>query len=403
LTRPAQALNLDAKAVDLVSPQKRQSPLNCASTEARIVSIAPLVRANVLTSLPAYVKSRGLDYVSLIREVGLEQDEVKEPDTLVSLNRVGHLFDNVASQLGDPAFGIHYAEHLPEGTTGLLGSLVLSAPTVRTSLAAAAEFLAVQTIPVDSYFVEHQGLGHLHWKFSAEFTKPRLQFTGFTSAAFLLRLRLATGPAWEPVAARFDHGTPEALSIYRRFFGPRVKFNQADNGMVVDGATLDLPIPPRPLPVFSHLRELGTRHLTDLRQTEGAQARWDNMTIPQRVRLEIERRLDGSAGLAFDQPTIAASLGSTARHLQAELSLLNTSYDKILVTVREAMAERHLREPSLTLSQISVKLGFSEGSAFTRWARRTYGHSPSVQRDLLRSGASATTATDRPDEVGDDS
>ena len=150
--------------------------------------IEPLVRANVLTALPAYAASRGLNFISLLNEVGLRLDEVKEPETLVSLNRVGQLFDNVARKLGDPAFGIHYAEQFPEGATGLLGNLVLSAPTVRTSLAAAAEFLAVQTVPVDSSFVEHGGLGHLHWKFSAEFRAPRSQFTGFTAAAFLLRL-----------------------------------------------------------------------------------------------------------------------------------------------------------------------------------------------------------------------
>ena len=368
------------------------------------MNIAPLVRANVLTSLPAYVKSRGLDYVRLLDEVGLRQDEVKEPDTLVSLNRVGQLFDNVAKRLGDPAFGIHYAENLPEGAIGLLGSLVLSAPTVRTSLAAAAEFLAVQTIPVDAHFVEHQGLGHLHWKFAADFRAPRVQFTGFTSAAFLLRLRLAAGPTWEPIAAYFDHGAPEAIRIYRQFFGSRIRFDHSDNGMVVDATTLALPLPPRPLPVFKHLRDLGTRHLTDLRQTGAARAAWGNLTIPQRVKVEIEQRLDGSAGIGFDQPTVATSLGLSARQLQSELSQLNTSYDQILIFVHETMAERYLRDASLTLSQISVKLGFSESSAFTRWARRTYGHSPSTQRDLLKSGKlPPTNANDQVGEIGDDS
>jgi AraC-like DNA-binding protein len=364
----------------------------------------PLVRANVLTGLPAYAASRGLDFISLLNEVGLRLDEIKEPETLVSLNRVGQLFDNVAGRLGDPAFGVHYAEQFPEGATGLLGNLVLSAPTVRKSLAAAAEFLAVQTVPVDSSFVEHGGLGHLHWKFAADFRAPRTQFTGFTAAALLLRLRLAAGHTWEPLATCFDHGVPEAARIYREFFGTRIKFDQADNGMIVDATTLGLPVPPRTLSVFSNLRELGSRRLQELKQKGSSHANWDDMTIAQRVQVEIEQRLDGTAGINFDQPAIADKLGMTPRQLQWELAQLETSYDKILIMIRETLAERYLRETDLSHSQISVKLGFSEGSTFTRWARRAFGRSPSEQREFLRSGASATRGDgDKIPEIGDDS
>jgi AraC-like DNA-binding protein len=366
------------------------------------VNVEPLVRANVLSVMSAYVTPRGLDFISLLNEVGLRFDEIKEPETLVSLNKVGWLFDNAAKHLGDPAFGIHYAERFPEGTTGLFGNMVLSAPTVRASLGAAAEFLSVQTIPVDSHFVEHGGLGHLHWKFSAEFRGPRVQFTGFTAAAFLLRLRLAAGPDYEPLATRFDHGVPEAVRVYRDFFGTRMKFDQSDNGMVVDATTLALAVPPRPLKVFSNLRELGSRRLIELRQQGSVQTIWDDMTLPQRVQAEIMRRLDGSSGLKLDQPTVAETLGLSARELQWELSQLDTSYDRILVALRETLAERYLRETELTMSQISVKLGFAEGSTFTRWANRTYGHSPSAQRELLRVNA-VTKPQDFGAEAGDDS
>jgi AraC-like DNA-binding protein len=363
---------------------------NCANKEARTMTVKmtvePLVRANVLTALPAYVVSHGLDFVSLLNEVGLRLDEVKEPATLISLNRVGQLFDNVAHRLGDPAFGIHYANQFPPGATGLLGYLVLSAPTVRTSLAAAAEFLAVQTIPVDASFVEQGGLGHLKWKLAPEFRAPRVQFTAFTAAAFLLRLRRTTGASWEPLATNFDHGVPEAIRVYREMFGSRVRFDQPTCGMVLDATVLSLAIPQQPLPVFEELRKLGTFVLTDLKQKGAIHATWDDMTIAQRVQVVIERRLDGAGGDEFDQPSVADALGISARQLQWILTQQHTSYEKILFGIRETFADRYLRQPELTLTQISAKLGFSEASAFTRWARRTYGHSPSTQRELLRTG-----------------
>jgi AraC-like DNA-binding protein len=367
------------------------------------MTVEPLVRANVLTGMADYVASSGLDFVTLLKEVGLRPDEIKEPETLISLNRVGQLFDNVAVKLGDPAFGIHYAEHFPQGATGLLGYLVLSAPTVRTSLSAAAQFLAVQTIPVDASFVEHNGLGYLRWQFSPDFRAPRVQFTGFTAAAFLLRLRLAAGQEWEPIASNFDHGAPEAIRIYRKVFGARVRFDQPDCGMILDATVLDKTVPQRVLPVFAELQRLGTFVLTDLKQKGAIHAKWQDMTVAQRAQVEMERRLDGTTGHALDQPSIANALGLTTRQLQWELTQLGTSYDKILVSIRETLADRYLRQAELTLSQISAKLGFSEASAFTRWARRTYGQSPSAQRDQLRTGIRPSQPTDGDAETGDDS
>jgi AraC-like DNA-binding protein len=176
------------------------------------------------------------------------------------------------------------------------------------------------------------------------------------------------------------------------------------NGIVVDPTTLGKTMPQGPLPVFRNLQQLGSFVLTDLKQKGAAQSHWDDMTLTQLVQVEIERRLDGAAGVSFDQPAIAETLGYSARELQWELSQLDTSYDKILVGIRESLAERYLRDSEMTLSQISVKLGFSEASAFTRWARRTYGRSPSAQRDLLQSGTVQPGQNgELGPEVGDDS
>jgi AraC-like DNA-binding protein len=380
------------------------------------VTVEPLVRANVLTGLPAYIalaKQPHVNFVSLLKDVGIRADQIKEPDTLISLNRVGQLFENLSDSLRDPAFGLNYAKHYPIGATGLLGNLVLSAPTVRSSLAAAAEFLAVQTIPVTSSFVEDGGLGHLRWKFASEFRGPRVQFTAFTAGAFLLRIRLAIPPDvnWEPLATHFDHGAPEMVGSYREFFGARLRFDQAANGMILDQKTLDRLMPQdKPLPVFDQLRRLGKIVKDDLTKDGAINAQWADMTTLQRVHFKIRERLDQSdTSQNFDLVTIAADLDITVRDLRWELKDLDTSYDAILGGIRESLAERYLRDADLPISQIAVKLGFAEGATFSRWAVRVYGHSPKAQRDLLRRGGQPLPqplALDGPDgtpETGDDS
>jgi AraC-like DNA-binding protein len=344
----------------------------------------PLVRANVLAALPIFVAARGLAYAELLAEVGFNVDTVADPKALVALNRVGQLFDNVASRLGDPAFGIHYAEAYPIGAAGLLGHLVVTAPTVRSSLAAAAEFLEVQTTPVVATFDESAGgIGTLRWKFASGFSAPRVQFTQFTSGCLLLRLRRATGSAWEPLAVCFDHGEPEALREYRRFFGSRVRFDQPMCGMRLDPTSLGMPMPRYLDGVFDSMRELGHHVLKDLKK-QAAFGGTGRATVREKVAAEIERRLEGE-NRQFDLNMIAQWLTVPPRRLQWLLEQEGTSYERILVAVREVLAERYLRDSDLALTHISAKLGFSEASAFTRWTQRSFGRSPSAHRRLLRS------------------
>ena len=55
-----------------------------------------------------------------------------------------------------------------------------------------------------------------------------------------------------------------------------------------------------------------------------------------------------------------AEFHMSARSLQRRLNEENTTYKKVLEETRRQLAERFIREPAVTLNEITNRLGFSE-------------------------------------------
>ncbi|WP_245318786.1 helix-turn-helix domain-containing protein [Hymenobacter elongatus] len=68
--------------------------------------------------------------------------------------------------------------------------------------------------------------------------------------------------------------------------------------------------------------------------------------------------------------TVADRLAMGVRTLQLHLKEGQLSYQQLLDDVRRELAERHLREPHLSTTDISFLLGYSEPSVFVRSFKR---------------------------------
>ncbi len=90
--------------------------------------------------------------------------------------------------------------------------------------------------------------------------------------------------------------------------------------------------------------------------------------------------------LPFGVPTLneaAAALTRSPRSLQRELEQADTTFKACLADVRRSLADHYLRDPSLSIGDIGVLLGFSEQSAFQRAFKRWHGITPRAYRRRL--------------------
>ena len=70
----------------------------------------------------------------------------------------------------------------------------------------------------------------------------------------------------------------------------------------------------------------------------------------------------------------------STRNLNRKLSAQNTSFKALLLEIRSELANQYINDDTLTLTEISYLLGFSEISSFSRAYKRWTGHSPSDAR-----------------------
>lgn len=77
---------------------------------------------------------------------------------------------------------------------------------------------------------------------------------------------------------------------------------------------------------------------------------------------------------------LADIAGTTPRTLQRRVAACGTSLRQVVDRARFRMARDWLRDPDVSVTDIALRLGYSDSTAFTRAFHRLAGMSPSTYR-----------------------
>lgn len=332
----------------------------------------PTIRASVLARFDAFMAGNNTSLRPLLAQAGLRPSDLSDPDRMISLNAVAALLDLAASQCGDPCLGLHFAEFLPPGSSGIVGHLVLSAPTVRDAIQDVERYLGLFMAPIAVSFSEKGGRGVLSWKYPGTFSAPRLQFSGLVVGALITRLQTVAGSEVKPLSVELDHRPFECMAEIRRVLGKRVRFDRPGNLLAFDSNTLNRRAPGVQAGLHGLMRQLGDRVLEEQRQ---------EIDIVELTRRQIATRLkNGASGL----DNVAGAFGLSSRALQGRLKRGGTTFEDLVGATRQQLAESYLRDTGLSMTDIAMLLGFSELSAFTRAAQRWFNMAPTAYRLAAR-------------------
>lgn len=175
-----------------------------------------------------------------------------------------------------------------------------------------------------------------------------------------------------PVAVHFYQAIPaESISPYQRYFQCPVK--SANTRLEILYRVEDL-----------H-REIPSHDQT-LHQLLGQQAQtlMDQLPAPDAfldaVRAAIVKRLHDEKS---DAESVAKSLEISTRSLHRKLKARDLQFKDVLQDVRKTMAVYYLKDPKLSLAEITLLLGYSEQSAFNRAHKLWFGMTPKQHRSQL--------------------
>lgn len=307
----------------------------------------------------------------LAQHLGLPDDALSPVPEAVPVETYIALLNGAAELSGDDYFGLHVGERMKLATYAIYGIVLLAC---RNFGEATQQVMRYEVLAHDlgrSQLRLEQGSASYVWQSQWIDRWPCRHLAESVCAGILAFVEWVAQRPVPIIEIGFTHGAPASLAEYQRIFNAPVRFNQPENYARFDPQILDWPLPNADVALFPVLQA----HAEQLLQA--------------RLRAETEKSVIALVREAITQmlaqdrarlPEVAERLGLTPRTLQRKLKDADTSFQLVLDSTRQELAERYLRQPELSITDIAYMLGFQEQSSFNHAFKDWTGVNPGAYR-----------------------
>ncbi|MCB1731313.1 MAG: AraC family transcriptional regulator ligand-binding domain-containing protein [Halieaceae bacterium] len=304
--------------------------------------------------------------------LGLSRAIFRRHDTEFPTEMYYRLLESASGEI--PDIGLRIGCSMQASDMGALGHAVAATATLDAALTLLSTYLNVfshnNTVRLDV------GKDHANLTYRLSNTYHNVQRQDVELAtAFLARLvrDLCGNRSINPTRVELAHTRPDYAAALEQHFGCELRYECGHNRLHYPRRLLELPV----LSTDPSLLEALQFYLA-----ERTRARNQEDPLADRVYHLISASLrDGAA----DIDHVAGLLGMGRRTLQRRLAGENLVFGEMLASVRREVAEQYLRRNEYSLTEISLMLGYSDLSAFSRAYRRWTGISPKEIRKPAQS------------------
>ncbi|UVE19537.1 AraC family transcriptional regulator [Pseudomonas sp. LS44] len=303
---------------------------------------------------------------------GLSPEVLERPEAKIPLSQYTALLEITAAQC-DPNLGLRLGLGLLGGPAGgsLLGGFghaARSAATVRALLDFGSRYMIVHAQANELSWQQSGNQLEVSYRLTDPSITDRRQDAEYALAVLYTRLRECTARKFELLRVDFAHPQPADITLHQQTFQCPLRFEQPSNTLVWPAAMLDEALVTADPRLFQAL-------LPGLE--EERKRRMADSDLAMRISLAIEADLKGGK-VGLDQ--VATQLCMSKRTLQRRLSELEVEFNELVEEVRQARAIEFVRNSSLSLTEIGMRLGYNEASSFSRAFRRWTGLTPREYR-----------------------
>jgi AraC-like DNA-binding protein len=327
-----------------------------------VLGVVPLI---------ALGEEHGVSRRALLAGTGIAPALLDDPAARIPLDRELALIANLRAAVPDPMLAVRAGRRYPLAFFGLLGTAILAAASLREAVRLALEHLhltftpfAVRLIDDRLVFVDQHELGALR-RFYLE-----------RDVAFVVSAGAQLVAAGAPAVVRevgFDIPAPPEAAAIAAALGVPVAYDRPVTSVALAPAIDDIRSAGHAIAqraAEEHLRAFG-----------GAVSDAD---LAARARREIALRVAVEHSLP-DEREVARALGVHERTIRRHLDAAGTSFRALAEDVLRAAAIHYLRDSSLAVETIALRLGYAESASFVRAFRRWTGATP--HRFRTREGA----------------
>lgn len=315
------------------------------------------------------VEQHGLDPEDFMQGLGITPETLRDVRARLPSRLADIAFQKALAVIPDPAFALLAAQCWHPSNLGTMGYAWLSSRTLHTGLKRMERFSRILGSRFSFRCVEEAAGLRLIFDNGRGDAEIGHAITDFSLSILFDMCRTNFGRELNATAVRLRRPCPADPMPWQEFYGCEISFGANEDSLLIDGATVNTPLPTANIPLANTFDAILTEQL----------AAFFNDDIVSRCKAYLLQQLTSGLPSANE---LAAALGLSIRSLQRKLHELGLTYQGVLDETRHELTRRYLDDPGKSVTEITFLLGFSEQSAFTRAFKRWSGMSPTTYRGL---------------------
>lgn len=309
----------------------------------------------------------GISYQTILKGTGLSQQQLLDPNMVVTGHQELQLIQNLVEQLGDrPTLGLEVGTRYHFTTFGPLGMALISSASIREALDFALTYFSL-TFAFTRFFVSDTKDGTLIELTDEDIPSSVRQFIIQRDAAALITVQrdLVQDNFCQYLAFSFQ--PKHDVQPYIDLFGILPEFGAARNFVLLDAHKVDQKLQ-MANDLVLHTAEEQCRQILEKRQSQN------------KFTTLVQQQLMSVRGEMPSMEVVANRLHLNARTLRRHLALEGMTFIQIREEVRQVLADQYLALPKASVEQIAEWLGYAEPASFIHAYKRWHGKTPHAMR-----------------------
>jgi len=309
----------------------------------------------------------GISYQTILKGTGLSQQQLLDPNMVVTGHQELQLIQNLVEQLGNrPTLGLEVGTRYHFTTFGPLGMALMSSASIREALDLALTYFSL-TFAFTRFLVSDTNEGTRIEIDDEGIPSSVRQFIIERDAAALITVQrdLVQDNFCQYLAFSFEPAGN--FQAYENLFGVMPEFGSSKSFVLLDAQKINQKLQ-MANELILHTAEEQCRQILDKRQS---QKKFINL---------VQQQLMGVRGEMPSMEIVADRLHLNARTLRRHLASEGMTFIQIREEVRQVLAEQYLALPKASIEQIAEWLGYAEPASFIHAYKRWHGKTPHAVR-----------------------
>ena len=314
------------------------------------------------------LQAQGVETDSLLREAGMSPTQMENPNQRIEVSQMTRLWQAAGQLTGDPCFTLRLAERAQPDMFSGLGLAIAFSDNIGEAIQRICRFSTVASSAANLEAVAGpEGSLEVIYRLNTPIAGEAIE--AFMACGGWI-LKQISQDRFKVKEVHFCHDKSVHRDQFEAFFQAPVFFNAPVYKFVLDKNTLELPCYQSNPDLARNIENWMAEYLASI----------DAPPLAAKVRrLLLENIMDG----VIDQVAVADRLAMSTRALQRGLKQEGLSFRELLESTRRDLAEKFLRQPELSLTEICYLLGFSDQSNFTKAFKRWTGETPASYRQAI--------------------